>query len=274
MDRMGIPAITVRSDKGDMAGKRRPLACGMAVASLTLMAHAPATAQTVFDTLFGNILHPPRPATPVPPPSPPTGTAPLSIVIRPWRPTGRGGTVAFCVRLCDGRYFPLPRLASQAATPEALCRSLCPASRTAIYWGSEINQSVASNRSTYADLETAFHFRRALVANCTCNGRDVFGTAPVSIKADVTLQPGDIVAIDNGFSVYLGSERRGGQPEFVPAQEYSGLSAEIKKRLAATRVAGAYTPVGAPELKLQSRIVIQPPPLDLRSFLSDLPDHP
>ena len=43
---------------------------------------------------------------------------------------------SFCVRTCDGRYFPLMRA---AASPVQMCQSFCPASATKVYFGSSID---------------------------------------------------------------------------------------------------------------------------------------
>jgi hypothetical protein len=110
-------------------------------------------------------------------------------------PTIGGGTgryVAYCVRLCDGRYFPMQRHAN--ANPIQLCNSFCPASKTAVYNGSQIDYAVASSGARYADLDSAFVYRQKIVPGCTCNGRDTFGLAPISIANDPTLRQGDIVS--------------------------------------------------------------------------------
>lgn len=105
---------------------------------------------------------------------------------------GGGQSVAYCVRLCDGRYFPMPRHSN--ATSVQLCNSFCPASKTQVFNGSQIDHAVASNGSRYASLQNAFVYRQKIVPNCTCNGKDEFGLAKLDVKSDPTLKPGDIVA--------------------------------------------------------------------------------
>jgi len=106
-----------------------------------------------------------------------------------------GPSVSYCVRLCDGRFFPVPHL--NAATPVQQCNALCPASPTKIYSGGNISSAVAADGSRYTTLKNAFVYRKRLVPSCTCNGRDQIGLAPVGIDADITLRTGDIVATDN-----------------------------------------------------------------------------
>jgi len=67
---------------------------------------------------------------------------------------GTGRSVAYCVRLCDGRYFPMQRRAN--ATSIQLCNAFCPAAKTQIFNGSQIDHAVASNGARYTNLENAF----------------------------------------------------------------------------------------------------------------------
>ena len=105
---------------------------------------------------------------------------------------GTGRSVAYCVRLCDGRYFPMQRPSN--ATAIQLCNALCPATKTAVFNGSQIDHAVASNGARYANLENAFVYRQKIVPGCTCNGKNEFGLAKIDVKSDPTLKPGDIVS--------------------------------------------------------------------------------
>lgn len=105
---------------------------------------------------------------------------------------GSGRAVAYCVRLCDGRYFPMQRHAN--ATSIQLCNAFCPAAKTQVFNGSQIDHAVASNGARYANLDNAFVYREKIVPNCTCNGKDAFGLARIDVAKDPTLRPGDIVA--------------------------------------------------------------------------------
>jgi hypothetical protein len=125
--------------------------------------------------------------------------------------------VSFCVRLCDGRSFPLEHLANM--TPVETCRALCPASKTKVFFGGEVASSVAHDGQRYADLDNAFVYRKQLVANCTCNGRDAFGLAPFEAANDPTLRPGDVVSTKAGLMVYSG--RRGQTALFTPVNPSS-----------------------------------------------------
>jgi hypothetical protein len=103
-----------------------------------------------------------------------------------------GRSVAYCVRLCDGRYFPMQRHAN--ATSIQLCNAFCPAAKTQVFNGSQIDYAVASSGARYANLENAFVYRQKIVPGCTCNGKNEFGLAKIDVKSDPTLKPGDIVS--------------------------------------------------------------------------------
>jgi hypothetical protein len=103
-----------------------------------------------------------------------------------------GQYVAYCVRLCDGRHFPMQRHAN--ANPVQLCNAFCPAAKTQVFNGSAIDHAVAQNGARYSDLDNAFVYREKIVDGCTCNGRDAFGLAKIDVASDPTLRQGDIVA--------------------------------------------------------------------------------
>jgi hypothetical protein len=115
--------------------------------------------------------------------------------------SGGGRGVAYCVRLCDGRYFPIQRHAN--ANPVQICSSFCPATRTQVFNGSQIDHAIASNGARYADLDNAFVYREKVVDNCTCNGKDSFGLARIDVASDPTLRQGDIVATGDNVKAAL-----------------------------------------------------------------------
>jgi Protein of unknown function (DUF2865) len=174
-----------------------------------------AQAQGFFDFLFGGPEQRPAPPPNYPPPPPPPigriAPAPLGQenVNNGGGSTGHG--VAFCVRLCDGQHFPMEKMAN--ATPVDTCKAICPATTTKVYFGSEIEASAASDGARYSDLNTAFLYRKKLVPNCSCNGKDPFGLATLDPKNDPTLRPGDIVATKDGLMTFSG---RNGSGAFTP----------------------------------------------------------
>jgi hypothetical protein len=217
---------------------------GLLIAAATVTAvivpAVPADAQGLFDFLFrGQRRGPPPNANAYADPSYPGHDGE-----RRSAPSGVAGT--FCVRLCDGRYFPVQR--ANGANAAQLCNAFCPAAETRMFSGAGIDHAVASDGSRYASLRNAFAYRERVVANCTCNGRDPYGLVTLDATADPTLRNGDIVATNEGFVAYHGSGR--GNAEFTPVASYRGLSAEWRERLAETRIApNNATPVSPEALR-------------------------
>jgi Protein of unknown function (DUF2865) len=150
---------------------------------------------------------------------------------------------AFCVRTGDGFYFPLQSHAGVSAA-EA-CHALCPASATKLYSGAPIDNAVASDGSRYADMDTAFRYRKQLVAGVTCNGRDQFGLAHVDVNTDPTLRPGDIVATKTGLVSFTGMKNQ--VADFAPLSGDRAVPKSTRERLSAVKIMptarGTLTPV-------------------------------
>jgi Protein of unknown function (DUF2865) len=128
------------------------------------------------------------------------------------------GGPAFCVRSCDGKYFPLMR---SAASPAKICEAFCPASPTKVFFGSSIDDAYAASGERYADSENAFSYRKSLRADCTCNGHNPAGLAPVDLMLDDSLRPGDTLATTEGLVAYSGARLGNGQaPDFRPTGSF------------------------------------------------------
>lgn len=214
---MGIPDVPATRRRF------RPLRLGLLAVGVVLaglfVSPAPAPAQNFFDLLFGGFR---RAVTPPPPPTHADPAAAYPGYDHPDGPRGDGGpSVAFCVRTCDGRFFPL-----RTANPTEICNAFCPASPTRIFSGSKIDYAVGYDGRSYREMPNAFLFREKLVEGCTCNGRDPFGLARMDIRDDPTLRPGDIVATSAGLMQATG--RR--QGELMP------ISGEMRRRLSEVKV--------------------------------------
>jgi hypothetical protein len=158
-----------------IVASRRSLGCALGLLTIVTVATNPTPAAAgLFDFLFGGFFAPQQ-ATP-----PSAQSA--------------GTYTGYCVRLCDGRYFPV----RPGATSKAVCDGLCPAAQTKVFVGSDIAQATADDGSTYQKLANAFVYRERIVPGCTCNSHSSFGTASMKIEDDPTLQPGDLVATDHG----------------------------------------------------------------------------
>ena len=152
----------------------------------------------------------------------------------PPRSVASGGP-AFCVRSCDGKYFPLTR---GNASPVQMCQAFCPASPTKVFYGGNIDNATSATGERYTDSENAFAYRKALRADCTCNGRDAAGLAPVDLTMDTSLRAGDVIATTDGLVAYSGIKvGNNNSPEFIPVASYPGLTAEVRARLGDMKVA-------------------------------------
>ena len=197
----------------------------------------PAAAQGLLDALFGSYHHHQRRA-----PLPPRVSAyadPFGDERQHRRTTTstnhNGPSSGYCVRTCDGKYFPVKSSGNMTATE--LCKSFCPAGNTKVFSGSKIGHSVAPDGTRYADLDNAFLFRERTVDNCTCNGKTAGGLAPLKPELDQTLRAGDIVATNEGLATFNGN-RNARSAEFTPIDK-SGPPSEWKLRLMSIKVAPA-----------------------------------
>ena len=211
-------------------------ASGLAAAGFLLLA-PPASAAGLFEMLFG-AFH--RHA---PPPEAQSYAEPA--------PDFRGGertrsedspASAYCVRMSDGFYFPVQ--AHAGVTAAAACRALCPANETKLYSGSGIDHAAAFEGSRYADLDTAYLYRKELVAGATCNGRDRFGLARIDVKTDPTLRPGDIVATKEGLVAVTGVKDHVAQ--FAPVESDRAVPKSTREKLAGVKFMPAAAPRTAP----------------------------
>src|SRR5882724_9968576 len=182
--------------------RRMMLVAATVLAGSVAFAPRVASAEGLFDFLFGGIQkQQQRQAAPLAnffadpfglnqQPAPPPRVAMAS-----------GSGPAFCVRSCDGKYFPLLR---GNVNPAQMCQAFCPASATKVFYGSIIDGASSGTGERYADSENAFVYRKALRADCTCNGRDPAGLAPVDLSLDSSLRPGDVIATSSGLVAYSG----------------------------------------------------------------------
>jgi hypothetical protein len=183
------------------------------VAALCALMPAPAAqAEDFLSALFGAFGRPHAPSMPLP-----FANEGDPVTLQP-RAGYPGGGQAYCVRTCDGRYFPIS--ASDSQSRAASCNSFCPASETKVVYGSTIDNAATEGGKPYSELPNAFRYRNELVAGCTCNGKDQVGLAPIRIESDPTLRKGDIIAGANGLMVAgRGADKRGASLNLSPASE-------------------------------------------------------
>jgi hypothetical protein len=163
------------------------IATGLTMA--VAMSGAPAQAQDFLSALFGGFAMPQHaPSLPFAEPGYDNSAPPQRRMAGPSK--------AYCVRTCDGRYFPLGATGSDSKAE--MCQSLCPASATKVVFGHDIDSATTDGGKPYSALPNAFRYRTELVNGCTCNGKTPGGLAHIDIKDDPTLRKGDLIAAADG----------------------------------------------------------------------------
>lgn len=164
----------------------------------------------------------------------------ILITPTPREGTAGGNRIAYCVRTCDGRFFPLSgRVSGPAdAGAQAQCNAFCPAADVMVYASPDlakgIEAAVDAQGAPYSALPNAFVFRQRLVEGCTCTpGGGPAGLARVEIKADVSLRRGDVVVTAAGARVFAGSRK--GPPfrdaDFAAPAALPDLPQDVRQRL-------------------------------------------
>ncbi len=138
---------------------------------------------------------------------------------------------AYCVRMCDGYYFPVGAGSDNFDKHEAACNSVCPSAQTRVYVASSDTDDIgkASHRGqTYAKLGTAFSYRQQRNKTCSCNAASSTGGlgmfSPTYVN-DTTLSHGDVVVTNIGIKAFKGG---GNFPhrtnEFIAASNSKSLT--------------------------------------------------
>jgi hypothetical protein len=198
----------------------RQLGVGMAMllcaSSVTSAARAEDFLSALFGAFSGHRSAPPPVALPLVNEGAPSSEAAPRSEAQPAR-VSHGGGQAWCVRTCDGRYFPITGPDNRSRV--AACNSFCPAAATSLVYGSNIDGAATEAGRPYSELPNAFRYRNEIVAGCTCNGKDQFGLAQINIDNDPTLRKGDIVATANGLMVANQAADKHAELNFSPLPE-------------------------------------------------------
>lgn len=204
---------------GGLIGKVAGGTAILIAVSAGLVSAPSAHAEDFFSALFGGFRMRPPPEIRMPFPS-----DDMPRYDAPRQRASYGGGTAYCVRGCDGRYFPAQ--GSDAESKAQSCKSFCPASETSLVYGSNIEDATTENGKPYSDLPNAFRYRKEIVAGCTCNGKDPVGLAQVKVEDDPTLRKGDIVAGAGGLVV---ASRNANDGRGV-AMNFSPLPASVRAK--------------------------------------------
>jgi Protein of unknown function (DUF2865) len=167
---------------------------------------------------------------------------------------------SYCVRLCDGYYFPVAPVSSDGDlnAHESLCAGICPGAPTRLFVmpsGSErIEEATSRDGHKYSALPVAFRHTGTTDNTCTCRPGNIAHTKIVSVMKDFTLRQGDMVMTNKGFRVFRGSSHWPyGQSDFMSLAE-SGINTKNRAALSAiesaTKRAGP-RPLDLPPAKLE-----------------------
>lgn len=199
-----------------MTGGTRRAGIALALAC-SVLAASPASAQgpgDFFAALFGGLVRA-RPMAPLFP----------GPVQQADRPAPR--RVAYCVRLCDGRFFPL----SRTEDAEETCAAFCPKAETRVYRSGGAIDDAEHDGSPYTALPNAFLYRTKLDDACTCTGNGPLGLASIPVKDDETLRAGDVVMTQNGARVFQKGQVPYTEAAFVPPDEARRLPSDLRRRI-------------------------------------------
>lgn len=162
-------------------------------------AATPSSAASLLEAIFGSAprqpvvssrdFQPPMPpaplsSRPMPVLTPALGGAPVASQkkVQPSGPastpggvrTGGGGSLAVCVRTCDGFFFPINYEGARGTDRFAdACQASCPGAETEVYFkppAADISHAANARGRNYTQLPNAFRYRQGLDNTCSCKG--------------------------------------------------------------------------------------------------------
>jgi Protein of unknown function (DUF2865) len=148
----------------------------------------------------------------------------------------KGGQVAFCVRTCDGFFFPVNTSGSDRQDDQA-CARMCPAAETKIYYGrvgEEMDQARARDGGRkYSALPAAFRHRNEVSSDCSCTSQG-FGVAnTLPAYRDALLRPGDVVMTKAGMRVFKGGNFPYREANFTSIERAAAVTSRQRDQLRA-----------------------------------------
>lgn len=142
----------------------------------------------------------------------------------------------YCVRTCDGKYFPVNRGGKGDISLGKVCEMMCPAAETRIFSGAGIENASAADGQKYMSLPNALAYRKGVVENCSCNGRDPFGVVSIDLENDPTLRTGDFVVRTSGVQVFRGDGTPHKAADFTPIKNAPNMNPALVKQLMAIKI--------------------------------------
>lgn len=110
----------------------------------------------------------------------------------------RGGSLAVCVRTCDGFFFPVNFEGLRARNEYGeVCQALCPSAETRVYFmshGGNIEDAVSEGGEPYTALPAAKKYQEERNLSCICKRPEQTWASAMKGKPDlVEMRKGDIV---------------------------------------------------------------------------------
>jgi hypothetical protein len=154
-----------------------------------------------------------------------------------------GGLQSYCVRDCDGYFFPVGVYSGSADTAahQRACSSLCPGARTTLFilrnGSDKIEDAVAARggRSAYSRLTASLRRRGETGKSESCSCHSGAEESPASaILHDPTLRRGDVVMTTHGVEVFRGGGRFPySARDFHPLRQTGDISPSLRRKLTA-----------------------------------------
>jgi hypothetical protein len=170
---------SLQGNDGDKEAQRRAILTSLAQSDCGPQYQAYANRGGFFESLFGPATISPNPGAP---------------------DAGMGNTYrTLCVRICDGYYFPISysTVPSKFADDEKVCQAMCPAAEAVLYShrnpGEDIAQAVSNTGRSYSELPSAFAYRKAFNASCSCRAAGQTWADALKQLDDQTVEQGDIL---------------------------------------------------------------------------------
>jgi Protein of unknown function (DUF2865) len=161
----------------------------------------------------------------------------------------RGNRVTYCVRTCDGFFFPLSASSGSDRSDEAACNRLCPTAETKLYVGqvgSDIDEARSrQNGRRYAAMGNAFAYRTSFNNACSCNASGAGLTTEASVYRDQTLRVGDVVMTAKGMRVFAGGQFPYREANFTTIDRsgrFAGQSRETLRSMESASMPGRAAP--------------------------------
>jgi Protein of unknown function (DUF2865) len=152
-----------------------------------------------------------------------------------------GGRVAYCVRTCDGFFFPISTTNGSDRADEAACNRLCPATETKLYLGqigADIDTARArENGRKYASLSKAFSYRKSVDKSCSCTADGIGIATNFSVYRDGSLRVGDVIMTNNGMKVFNGGTFPYREANFTNINRSDRITAATRERLKSIELA-------------------------------------